>query len=54
MIINEPVSVPEAQESTWQEWQESMFWYQTTIPGLLVDEQVTAPQPLELLPENKY
>ena len=29
-------------------------WYETTIPGILMDEPSTSPLPLELLPVEKY
>lgn len=50
---NEIADVPEARDSTWEEWEQTVMWQQTTVPGLLLEEP-TRPQPLELLPMDKH
>ncbi len=52
-ITNDLIPVPEAVDSTWEEWEKVVHWSQTTIPGFLMEEPVTEPQPLELLPMEK-
>ena len=53
-ITNDLIPVPEAEDSTWEEWEKVSGWYETTIPGILMDEPSTDPVPLELLPVEKY
>lgn len=41
--------IPEARDATWDEWVEAVMWNQTTIPGILLEEQETQPVPIDLL-----
>lgn len=49
-----PDTVPQALEATWSEWEDTVHWQHSTVPGLLMEEDTTMPLPLELLPETKY
>ncbi len=49
-IYLDPIPIPEATEVGWEEWENEVHWLQSTIPGILMDEDSTMPLPLELMP----
>lgn len=53
-LPNQAADVPEAQDSSWEEWEQTVQWQQSTVPGILMEEDTTMPLPLELLPLEKH
>lgn len=51
----QPYPVPQAEEATWEEWENTVSWSETTVPGIMTTwDAPTLPLPLELLPLDKH